>query len=60
MFAHCLLIDNNLLNIILNLLDIETTSDVEIKTQTIYEFIRPDIDIYILSKDICMLKQTKS
>lgn len=58
-FAHCLLIDNNLLNNFLKLLNIETTGEVEIKTQTIYEFGRPDIEINIQSKDICILIECK-
>ncbi|MCB6089681.1 PD-(D/E)XK nuclease family protein [Flavobacterium psychrophilum] len=58
-FAHCLSIDKNLLNDFLKLLNIETTGEVEIKTQTIYEFGRPDIEINIPSKDICILIECK-
>ena len=58
-FAHCLAIDKNLLNNFLKLLNIETISEVQIKTQTIYEFGRPDIEINIPSKDICILIECK-
>ena len=57
--AHCLSNDENLLKKFLKILDIETTGEVEIKTQTIYDFGRPDIEINIPSKDICILIECK-
>ena len=58
-FAHCLSVDKNLADNFLKILNIETSGEIEIKTQTIYELGRPDIEINIPSKDICILIECK-
>lgn len=58
-FAHCLSIDENLLKSFLKILNIDTTGEIEIKTQSIYDLGRPDIEINIPSKDICILIECK-
>lgn len=58
-FAHCLQTDKKLFNEFLELLDIKTDADTNIKTQSIYEFGRPDIEINIPSTKTCILIECK-
>ena len=48
-FAHCLQTDSKLLNEFLEYLDIKADKETNIRTQSIYEFGRPDIEINIPS-----------
>ena len=58
-FAHCLSTDLKLLNDFLEYLDLEADEKTTIKTQSIYEFGRPDIEINIPSTNTCILIECK-
>jgi hypothetical protein len=58
-FAHCLQTDNKLLKDFLKYLEIETDAETNIKTQSIYNFGRPDIEINIPSIKTCILIECK-
>jgi hypothetical protein len=58
-FAHCLQTDKKLLNDFLEYLDINGDEETNIKTQSIYEFGRPDIEINIPSTKTCILIECK-
>jgi hypothetical protein len=58
-FAHCLQSDNKLLTDFLEYLDIKKDDETYIKTQSIYEFGRPDIEINIPSTKTCILIECK-
>ncbi len=58
-FAHCLQNDSKLLNDFLALLDLEWEEETTIKTQSIYEYGRPDIEINIPSTKTCILIECK-
>lgn len=58
-FAHCLQTDNKLLKDFLSYFDITSLDIINIKTQSIYEFGRPDIEINIPSQKICILIECK-
>lgn len=57
--AHCLQTDNKLLNDFLENLDIKADEETNIKTQSIYEFGRPDIEINIPTTKTCILIECK-
>ncbi|MCM4162996.1 MULTISPECIES: PD-(D/E)XK nuclease family protein [unclassified Arenibacter] len=58
-FAHCLQTDKKLLFDFLQNFDIIPDSETNIKTQSIYEFGRPDIEINIPSTQTCILIECK-
>jgi hypothetical protein len=58
-FAHCLLTDSKLLNDFLDYLDLNVDEKATIKTQTIYEYGRPDIEINLPSTKTCILIECK-
>lgn len=58
-FAHCLYADKKLLNNFFKQLKIETDAEVIIKTQSSYEFGRPDIEINIPATNTCILIECK-
>jgi hypothetical protein len=58
-FAHCLYSDKNLLNNFFKQLKIESDAEVIIKTQSSYEFGRPDIEINIPATNTCILIECK-
>jgi hypothetical protein len=58
-FAHCLQTDSKLLSDFLDYLGLEPDNQTHIKTQSIYEFGRPDIEINIPSTKTCILIECK-
>ena len=58
-FAHCLQTDLKLLLDFLATLELEPDEETIIKTQSIYEFGRPDIEINIPSTKTCILIECK-
>lgn len=58
-FGHCLLTDKKLCANFLELLDLETENEISIKTQTIYEYGRPDLEINLLESKTCVLIECK-
>ena len=58
-FAHCLSVDKNLADNFLKILNIETSGEIEIKTQTIYELGRPDIEIFASEDKLRILIECK-
>jgi len=58
-FTHCLQTDNKLLKDFLEYLDVKTAEEINVKTQAIYEFGRPDIEINIPSTKTCILIECK-
>jgi hypothetical protein len=58
-FSHCLLTDKKLCADFLELLDLELVNDFSIKTQTIYDYGRPDLEINLLESKTCILIECK-
>ena len=58
-FGHCLLTDKKLCADFLELLDLELENDFSIKTQTIYDYGRPDLEINLLDSKTCILIECK-
>lgn len=58
-FAHCLATDERLFTKFLNLLDLQTDKEASIKTQSTYEFGRPDIEINLPATNTCILIECK-
>ncbi|MBU0558270.1 MAG: PD-(D/E)XK nuclease family protein [Bacteroidetes bacterium] len=59
MFTHCLQTDKKLLNGFFEHLDLNPDEETTVKTQSIYEFGRPDIEINIPSANTCILIECK-
>lgn len=58
-FAHCLQTDKKLLQDFFRKLNLQITNESIIKTQSIYEFGRPDIEINIPETKTCILIECK-
>ncbi len=58
-FAHCLLKDKNFFQIFLELIELDYEEDFSIKTQSIYEYGRPDIEINLHKSNTCILIECK-
>ncbi|MFM2337270.1 MAG: hypothetical protein RL115_463, partial [Bacteroidota bacterium] len=58
-FAHCLLADKKLFSDFLDLLELQADKEASIKTQSTYEFGRPDIEINLPSTNTCILVECK-
>lgn len=58
-FAHCLLMDKNFFRAFLELLKLDYEEDFSIKTQSIYEYGRPDIELNLHKSNTCILIECK-
>lgn len=58
-FANCLLMDKNFFKAFLELLKLDYEEDFSIKTQSIYEYGRPDIEINLNESKTCILVECK-
>ena len=58
-FGHCLLTDEKLNKSFLKLLDLKTEKDFSVKTQSIYEYGRPDLELNLFNSQTCILIECK-